>query len=170
MDIVIVSVVAFMASCLTVFSGFGLGALLMPVVALFFPIEVALLGKHTQKQVLLKFGVLAVFAALLGCLAETDHALDYQWLGKDFQTTALKLIVGVLILWFVLLEFSKNFNALALNRKYLPLGGIVSGFFGGLAVHQGVFRNLFILKAGLIKQQFVATGVMVVLGKMMGLI
>jgi uncharacterized protein len=42
----------------------------------------------------------------------------------------------------------------------LPLGGAVSGFFGGLSGHQGAFRSMFLLKAGLAKEQFVATGVM----------
>lgn len=183
MEILIVSVVAFLASCLTLFSGFGLGTLLMPVVALFFPIEVAigvtaivhltnnlfkviLLGKHTHKTVLFKFGVPAVLAALIGAwllgwLAEQGSVLEYQLLGSAFQTSVLKWIVGALILIFVLLEFSKKFNALALDRKYLPVGGVISGFFGGLSGHQGAFRSMFLLKAGLTKEQFVATGVMV---------
>ncbi|TDR22563.1 sulfite exporter TauE/SafE family protein [Marinicella litoralis] len=183
MEIILVSTVALMASCLTLFSGFGLGTLLMPVVALFFPIEVAigvtaivhlsnnlfkvaLLGRHAHKTVLLKFGLTAVMAAflgawLLGWLAEQGQVITYQCLGHDFETTGLKLIVGGLILLFVMLEFSKKFNTWALDPKYLPLGGLVSGFFGGLSGHQGAFRSLFLLKAGLTKEQFVATGVMV---------
>ena len=42
MDIVIISLVALIASALTLFSGFGLGTLLMPAVALFFPLEIAI--------------------------------------------------------------------------------------------------------------------------------
>ncbi|WP_206054762.1 hypothetical protein [Nitrosococcus wardiae] len=34
-------IAAFLASLLTLFSGFGLGTLLMPVVAIFFPVTVA---------------------------------------------------------------------------------------------------------------------------------
>ncbi len=33
---------SFLAALLTLFSGFGLGTLLMPVVAIFFPVEVAI--------------------------------------------------------------------------------------------------------------------------------
>ena len=183
MEIVIVAVVAFFASCLTLFSGFGLGTLLMPVVALFFPIEVAiavtavvhlannlfkvaLLGKHAHTGVLLRFGITAVVAAffgawLLGWMAQRGGVLDFKLLGHDFQTTLLKLMVGALILLFVILEFSKKFKAMALDKKFLPLGGVISGFFGGLSGHQGAFRSLFLLKAGLTKEQFVATGVMV---------
>jgi uncharacterized membrane protein YfcA len=40
--LLIVCVAALLASALTLFSGFGLGTLLMPVVALFFPLELAI--------------------------------------------------------------------------------------------------------------------------------
>ena len=49
---------------------------------------------------------------------------------------------------------------LALDRKYLPYGGMISGFFGGLSGNQGAFRSMFLLKTGLGKEEFVATGVM----------
>ncbi len=41
MEYVIIPLAALTVSCLTLFSGFGLGTLLMPVFALFFPIETA---------------------------------------------------------------------------------------------------------------------------------
>jgi uncharacterized membrane protein YfcA len=76
------------------------------------------------------------------------------------QIFPVKLIIGLLILGFVCLEFSSWFSAIALDRKYLPFGGVISGFFGGLSGHQGAFRSMFLLKAGLDKNTFVATGVM----------
>lgn len=183
MEIIIVSLVALLASLLTLFSGFGLGTLLMPVVALFFPLEVAigitaivhlannlfkvaLMGRHAVASVLLRFGVPAVLAAfigawVLGLLAEYGAALTYNLFGVQMQTTWLKIIVGVLILTFVLLEFSKRFNEIKLGPRFLPLGGVISGFFGGLSGHQGAFRSMFLLKAGLTKEQFIATGIMV---------
>jgi uncharacterized membrane protein YfcA len=79
----IIPLVAFAAAMLTFFSGFGLGTLLAPVFMLFFPIELsialtalvhfannlfklALVGRHAQRAVLLRFGLPAVLAALLG--------------------------------------------------------------------------------------------------------
>lgn len=41
MAFVMITVMAFLGSFLTLFSGFGLGTLLMPVVAIFFPVAVA---------------------------------------------------------------------------------------------------------------------------------
>lgn len=42
MDIFIISMAAFFTAILTFFSGFGLGTILTPVFAIFFPIEVAI--------------------------------------------------------------------------------------------------------------------------------
>jgi len=39
--------------------------------------------------------------------------------------------------------------------------GMIGGFFGGLSGHQSAFRSMFLLKAGLNKEEFVATGIMV---------
>ncbi len=69
------------------------------------------------------------------------------------------LVIGALILLFVVLELLPAFSRIALDRRWLPAGGLVSGFFGGLSGHQGAFRSLFLLKAGLDKEAFVATGV-----------
>gem|GEM_PF-6365247 len=41
MDYLVVALCAFLASGLTLYSGFGLGTLLLPVFAFFFPVEVA---------------------------------------------------------------------------------------------------------------------------------
>jgi uncharacterized membrane protein YfcA len=42
MEIIIVATAAFLAAGLTLFSGFGLGTLLMPVIAMFVPADVAI--------------------------------------------------------------------------------------------------------------------------------
>jgi len=181
-EIVVVSVAALFASALTLFSGFGLGTLLMPVVAIFFPVEVAiaitamvhlannlfkvaLLGKKANRSVLLSFGVPAVVSAFLGALvlgwlSVVPSILEYAAFGNQIHVSPLKLVVGMLILAFVVLELSPKFSSIALDKKYLPYGGVVSGFFGGLSGHQGAFRSMFLLKAGLSKEEFVATGVM----------
>ena len=42
MSVILICAVALAASCLTFFSGFGLGTILMPVFAIFFPLEIAI--------------------------------------------------------------------------------------------------------------------------------
>ena len=48
---------------------------------------------------------------------------------------------------------------LKIGIKWAPLGGVISGFFGGLSGHQGLFRSAFLVKSGLSKNSFIATGV-----------
>jgi uncharacterized membrane protein YfcA len=182
MELVIISLVALMASALTLFSGFGLGTLLMPAVALFFPLDiaititaivhlannlfkVALLGRDTSVGVLLRFGLPAIVAAIIGAtllsqLSIISPLFQYSAFGNTFSIAPMKLVIGILILIFVFLETSPLLSTIKLDKKYLPLGGIISGFFGGLSGHQGALRSMFLIRAGLNKEQFIATGVM----------
>ncbi len=178
---IVVSLAALLASGLTLFSGFGLGTLLMPVVALFFPVDVAvgitamvhlannvfkigLLGSKADRSVLFRFGLPAVVlafagAGLLSWMSEVAPIYRYHALGHERRVSPLNLTVGLLILGFVALELWPRFAKLAIAPKYLPLGGALSGFFGGLSGHQGAFRSMFLIRAGLEKETFVATGV-----------
>jgi len=181
LDILIVCIAALAASSLTLFSGFGLGTLLMPIIAIFFPLELAiamtamvhlannlfkigLLGRKADHSVLMKFGLPAVVAAFFGAailswLGEFQPLYEYHAFGRELQVSVLKLVIGLLIILFVALELSPAFSKISLNRKWLPFGGVISGFFGGLSGHQGAFRSMFLIKAGLGKEAFVATGV-----------
>ena len=59
---------------------------------------------------------------------------------------------------FAIIEAFPNLKNVSISPKYLPIGGIISGFFGGLTGHQGAFRSMFLIRAGLSKEQFIATG------------
>lgn len=50
------------------------------------------------------------------------------------------------------------FGKLAFDKKYLLLGGALSGFFGGLSGNQGALRSAFLIKTGLDKEAFIGTG------------
>jgi uncharacterized membrane protein YfcA len=50
---------------------------------------------------------------------------------------------------------------LQFDKKKLPIGGILSGFFGGLSGNQGALRSAFLIKAGLSKEAFIGTAVVV---------
>src|SRR5688572_13629501 len=126
METFLIAFTAFVASCLTLFSGFGLGTLLMPVVALFFPVDVAigitaivhfsnnlfkmaLMGKHADKGTIIRFGLPAIVASivgalLLGWLSEMRPLMEYTLQGRSFQIMPVKLIIGVIILVIVPLE------------------------------------------------------------------
>jgi hypothetical protein len=68
-------------------------------------------------------------------------------------------VIGPLIVLFSLFELLPGLGRLSFDRRYLALGGALSGFFGGLSGHQGALRAAFLIKAGLDKERFVGTGV-----------
>ena len=164
-DIALVITAAFVASVLTFFSGFGLGTILMPVFAVWVPLELAvamtavvhflnnvfkfvLVGRHAHRQVVLQFGIPAIFAALIGAWALL--ALR-EW-------PYFKLLMAAVIIFFVVIEYVP---IAWLNRQSLVVGGLVSGFFGGLSGHQGALRSLVLSRAGLSKESFIGTGVVI---------
>ena len=180
MEIAIVCLVALLASGLTFFSGFGLGTLLLPAFALFMPLEqavaatavvhllnglfkLALLRRHIDRGVLLRFGVPAVLAALLGAwllsrLGTLPALYDYTAYGRAFAIAPIKLVIGLLLLLFALVELVPKLRDLEFDARWQPLGGALSGVFGGLAGMQGALRSAFLARSGLDKQAFVATG------------
>lgn len=175
--------VAFLASLLTFYSGFGLGTLLLPVFSLFYGVQMAvlitalvhflnngfkaiLLVKHAHKTLALKFSLFAIPAGVLGMnllsyLGDLDSLYDYTLGEYDFFIDPINLIVGLLMVIFGILELNKRFQNLQIDLKWLPLGGILSGFFGGLSGHQGALRTAFLIRAGLSREAFIATGIFI---------
>jgi len=174
MEYIIVCIVAVIASGLTFFSGFGLGTILMPVLALFFPVpiaiaataivhfannlfKVALVGRSANRSVLIRFAVPAVIAAMIGAWLLSYASFlpaigKYELWGKVHEITVIKLIIGVIIVVFSCLELIPKFADIAIDKKFMPWGGALSGFFGGLSGSQGALRSMFLIKAGLNKE------------------
>ncbi|MFV8342711.1 sulfite exporter TauE/SafE family protein [Flavobacterium sp. XS2P39] len=183
MEYIIICLAALIGSGLTLFSGFGLGTLLVPVFGLFFPIEMAivltaivhflnnlfklfLLGKSANTSVVLRFGIPAIVFAFLGAyilslLTDMPPLSDYQIGNHTFEIMPVKLIIGIVLLLFSLFEAVPNLANLQFEKRYLPIGGILSGFFGGLSGNQGALRAAFLIRANLSKQSFIATGVVI---------
>jgi len=180
MSYLVVCAVALLASGLTFFSGFGLGTLLLPAFALFFAIEKAvaltavvhflngvfklvLVWRHVDRGVVLRFGVPAIAGAVLGAwllagLAGSGSLVAYSLFGRTVELAPVKLVVGLLLLFFACAELLPSIRAISFPSRYQPLGGVLSGFFGGLAGMQGALRSAFLIRAGLDKEAFVATG------------
>lgn len=179
----VIAVAALVASGLTLFSGFGLGTLLMPAFALFFPLDAAvaltavvhlsnnllklgLLGRHADRAVAIRFGLPAIVAAFAGAellRSLTTMAPLATWSAgsSTMFVTPVKLVVGSIMVIFAVLELLPSFERWSVPQRYLPLGGLLSGFFGGLSGHQGAFRSAFLVRSGLSKESFVATGVVI---------
>jgi uncharacterized protein len=179
MSYIVVCAVAFAAAGLTFFSGFGLGTLLLPAFALFFAIAQAvaltavvhflngvfklfLVWRHVNWPVVVRFGLPALVAAFAGAwmliwLAEGRPLVSYTLFGRSVAIAPAKLTVGVLLLFFACAELLPSFRRVSFSPRYLPLGGVLSGFFGGLAGMQGALRSAFLIKSGLAKEAYVAT-------------
>ena len=183
MEYFIIGFTALAASLLTFFSGFGLGTLLTPVLMAFFPVEVAiamsgivhllnnlfkvgLVGRRVDWRIGLKFGIPAVLGALVGALALSwipDTVVLYAWqLGNhSCQITPLKLSIALVLLFFVAFELVPYLKGLQFGEDKLVLGGLLSGFFGGFSGNQGALRSAFLLRVGLAKETFIATGILI---------
>lgn len=178
-----VGLAAFVVSGLTLYSGFGLGTLLMPVFAIFFPVEVAVaatavvhfgsnifkifvVGRSAEKSVVLRFGIPAIVAAffgamLLGWVSGFGEIYRYSIGYKDAVITPIKLVMSVLMLIFAIFELLPALRDVRFSSRYLFLGGILSGFFGGLSGHQGALRSAFLVKTGISTESFVGTNAVI---------
>ena len=167
MDFIIIGLVAFSASLLTFFSGFGLGTLLLPAFALFFPTTIALLAtgivhflnnlfkgtlvrKLVDWSMVFRFGVPALFSAVLGA-----YLLTY------LDGRIASIVIGVILIAFVTLELQPWFQRLLFPRKYIPFGGLLTGFMGGISGQQGAIRSMFLLKSDFDAKQYIATGILI---------
>lgn len=184
MDIVVLIAVAFGASWLTFFSGFGLGTLLTPVFILLFKdpvIAIAgtaivhflnnvfkflLMKRNVNWKIVIPFGLAAIPAAFLGAMLISnirDVVLGtYSFGSKELEVTLLNLVFGVVLIVFALIELIPRWS-LTFSKQKLWIGGAISGFFGGLSGHQGALRSAFLLKYKLDKEVFIATGIVVAL-------
>ena len=113
-------------SALTLFSGFGLGTLLLPAFSLFFPLQVAvgataivhlannvfkafLVGRKADAKTTIKFAIPAALSAALGAwllarLGNIPPIASYSLFGHIFQIELIKLTIGLLIGVFSLFE------------------------------------------------------------------
>lgn len=186
MALVVVGLVALVASLLTFFTGFGLGTLLLPAMLFFFDpqlavgltaivhllnglFKLALVGRSAELGLAARFGLPAMVASFAGAqlllwLGKPAPLHSYFWLGQEREITPLKLVIAALMFLFALLELSRRWAAVSVPVKYAPVGGLITGFFGGLSGHQGALRSAFLLRAGLSKEAFVATGVLISVG------
>jgi uncharacterized protein len=83
---------------------------------------------------------------------------SYSLGAHKYDITVVNLVIGVLIIIFALMELLPAFSNLTFDRRYLPLGGSLSGFFGGISGNQGALRSTFLIKAGLDKEAYIGTG------------
>jgi len=179
----VVCLVSLLTSGVTLYSGFGLGTVLLPVFALVFPPEtaiaatalvhgannvfkLALVGARADRGLVLRFGLPAIAAAAAGAAAMgyVSHfggIVRYSVGPREAVVTPLKLAMAGLMVFFAVFELLPRLRALRFDRKYLVLGGLLSGFFGGFSGHQGALRSAFLVKVGVSTGAFVGTNAVI---------
>ncbi len=183
MIIAVVCIVAFFASLLTFYSGFGLGTLLSAVLFVFFDVtsallitaivhllnnlfKISLVFKTVDWHTIVKFGLPSIFGALVGSFVlkfavAIPPLVTYNLLNKNCEVTYIKLAMALVMLFFTFFEILPYFKKLKFENIGLTTGGLFSGFFGGLSGHQGALRSVFLLKAKMAKENFIGTGVII---------
>jgi len=178
-EYVIIACTVLFAAGLTFFSGFGLGTIMLPVFSLYFDVPVAvgataivhlannlfkfaLVYRGIHYPTLLRFGLPALLFAFIGGsllarISGMEAIYGYSLGGYSFEVLPVEIVVGVLMIFFAWFELDPRFDKWQVEPKHMPVGGALSGFFGGVSGHQGAFRAAFLSKAGLSKEQFIGT-------------
>lgn len=180
MEIAIIALLTFIVAGLTFFTGFGLATILMPVLAFFFPVDIAialtgvihfannlfrviLVGGYADPKVLVRFGIPAVVASFAGAwlllrIAALPVLFRYAIGNHYFAVMPVNLMIALMLVVFSLSEIFHYFErSVRKGRGKLVLGGVVSGFFGGLTGIQGALRGAFLIRLGLPKEAYIAT-------------
>lgn len=178
----LIGLVAFFASLLTFFSGFGLGTLLLPVFALFYDVKSAVLltacvhllnnlfkftlvYRSIDWRKALSFSLFALPASSLGAwllelLNNNDlFSAGIQLGSLQLELSAIKISLGILMLFFGFWELFPRAQKFNLAEKWFGILAFLSGFIGGFSGHQGALRTIVLSQAKLEKQAFVATGI-----------
>lgn len=185
MELVLIVLIAFVSSFMTFMSGFGLGTLLLPAFVLYFPIHIAiamtaivhlmnnlfksiLMKKHVDWKVVLIFGIPSMIFAVLGAsilnaLIDFDIQYNYSLFGYELTTTPINITIASLMIIFAFFDIVPRLQEITISKKALPIGGALSGFFGGLSGHQGALRSTFLIKAKMPKEVYIATGIIIAL-------
>ncbi len=162
-ELAIVFLVALFAGAVASISGFGIGSLLTPLLALRLDLQLAvaavsiphvlgtaarfaLIHKNLRKDIFIHFGIWSAIGGLSGALIHN--------VAKN--PTLIAVFAGLLIFagGVGTLGFSEKLRC---PQKATWLAGLLSGAFGGLVGNQGGIRSAALLGFDLNKQEFVAT-------------
>jgi uncharacterized membrane protein YfcA len=154
---------AVIAGGVAAITGFGIGSLLTPAVAVAVGTKSAVaivsiphliatsarlwgLRHSVDRSVLLRFGLPSAAGGLAGALL---HAV--------FANPILTIVLGLLLVLSGLSELTGWASRLRLTGAWAVLAGVVSGVFGGLVGNQGGIRSAALLRFDLTREAIVAT-------------
>jgi uncharacterized membrane protein YfcA len=159
----LVAAIAVVAGGIAAVTGFGVGSLLTPVLALETGTKLAvaaiaiphfvgtalrfwMLRGHVDRRVLLGFGVASAIGGLAGALV-----------GARTSSRALAVVFGALLIVAGLSELTGWIERVRWGRRAAWVAGGLSGALGGLVGNQGGIRSAAMLGFKVPKESFVAT-------------
>jgi uncharacterized membrane protein YfcA len=151
MSAALLFVAAILGGAIAALSGFGIGSVLTPLLALSVGTKQAVVAvsiphlvatsirfwnlRHKIDRHLLKnFGIASAGGGLLGA-----------WLGSRFSSPALAYILGGLLVFAGFMGFTGLSKKMRFGKKMAWLGGALSGLLGGLVGNQGGIRSAAML-------------------------
>jgi uncharacterized protein len=165
----LLAAVALVAGAVAAVTGFGVGSLLTPALALETGTKVAvaavaiphfigsalrywMLRHHVDRRILIGFGVASAAGGLVGAL-----------LGSRFSSRGLAIVFGALLLLAGISEFTGWIQRVRWGPRAAWVAGAISGALGGLVGNQGGIRTAAMLGFDVPKQSFVATATAIAL-------
>lgn len=159
----VVALVGLVAAGIASVTGFGIGSLLTPVLAVQTGTKLAvaavaiphvvgtaqrfwLLRRHVDRRVLLGFGIASAAGGLAG-------ALVHVWV----SSRALAVVFGVVVAIAGVSELTGWMRRVRWGRTSAWTAGAVSGALGGMVGNQGGIRTAALLGFDVPKESFVAT-------------
>jgi uncharacterized membrane protein YfcA len=155
--------IAGVAGAVAAITGFGIGSLLTPALAVSVGTKLAvaaaaiphvaatslrlwLLRAAVDRRVLLTFGVPSAAGGLIGAAIQAVA-----------PNVVLSAVLGVLLVFAGVLELSGLSGRLQFPDRWSTVAGVLSGLFGGLVGNQGGIRSAALLRLGLSREALVAT-------------
>ncbi len=162
-QLLLLSLLVFVASGISNIAGFGTGTIMVPILLSFFPLQQSfllagsmqwfnslwkMLGfiRHVRLDLLISFGLPSVLAAIIG-------ATILFYLPQEL----LYRLIGVFLIIYVIILYINPQFKLQESLSVLITGGIVSGFIAGLFGIRGPIRGAFLTSFDLPKRQYIAT-------------
>ncbi len=159
----LLALTAIVAGGIAAVTGFGIGSLLTPVLALTTGTKVAvaaiafphfvgtaqrfwLLRRHVDRRVLLGFGITSALGGLAGALLHTR-----------ISSRGLAVVFGCLLIFAGISQLTGWVERVHWGRRGAWFAGLLSGMFGGLVGNQGGIRSAAMLGFDVPKESFVAT-------------
>ncbi len=166
---VVIVVSAVIAGAIASVSGFGIGSILTPLIAVFVGTKLAvavvsvphfigtalrfgLIREHLGRRVLVTFGIASAAGGLAG-------ALLHVWL----RSAVLGYVLGALLVFAGIMGATRMADHMRFGRATAWIAGALSGGFGGLVGNQGGIRSAALLGFDIRKESFVATATAIAL-------